>query len=74
MSSIPASGLVAPPPAAQKTAEAAADPTAADGIRATPGSGRLAVKDADGDYRPASTQATTPSSVQAVLTDIKLGG
>jgi hypothetical protein len=72
--SIPAAGTVAPPPAAQTAPDAALVPRAAGGDDTTTGSGNATVIDADDIYRPAFTQATTPSAVQAVLTDIKLGG
>jgi len=62
----------APTPPVQKTPDTAQDARAADGDYLKPGIGRSSVKDTDSDYRP--IPATVPSSVQAAVTDIKLGG
>jgi hypothetical protein len=63
-----------PPPAppVQKTPDVGQDARPADGDTLKPGIGRLTVKDGDGDYRP--IPATASASVQAAVTDIKLGG
>ncbi|SEE81262.1 hypothetical protein SAMN05444161_7265 [Rhizobiales bacterium GAS191] len=61
-------------PAVQKAQVVSTNARAADGDYKTKGVGRSAVKDADGDYKPTSTQATSSSPVQAALTLLKLGG
>ena len=61
-------------PAVQKTAPVASNDRAADGDYKTKGVGRSAVKDADGDYKPTTTQAQSSAPVQAALTLLKLGG
>ncbi len=70
--SVSSANPVASAPPVQKTPDASQDARAADGDYLTPGAGRSIDKDADGDYKP--TPATVSSSVQAALTDIKLGG
>ncbi|MGO9544491.1 MAG: hypothetical protein ACLPPF_06820 [Rhodomicrobium sp.] len=48
---------------------------AADGDYKTPGPGRSAVKDTDGDYKPtASVQSKASSAVQTAISTLKLGG
>ncbi|MFI5012351.1 MAG: hypothetical protein ACHQAY_08390 [Hyphomicrobiales bacterium] len=60
--------------AAHKTQAASPNARAADGDYKTKGVGRSTVKDADGDYKPTTSQAKSSSAVQAAVTGLKLGG
>ncbi len=73
--SIPAIGAAASVTQAQNSATSASTQRAADGDYKTPGPGRAAVKDSDGDYKSLSTAQTTSSSaVQAAISALKQGG
>jgi len=73
MSVSPTAPVSAPAPAQRILNNPGQDQRAADGDYPTPGPGRSAIKDADGDYKPTAAQMTS-SAVQAAVTDIKLGG
>jgi hypothetical protein len=48
---------------------------AADGDYVAPGAGTSKVKDSDGDYKPTATaQTMSSSSVQAAISNLKIGG
>ena len=47
----------------------------ADGDFTTPGAGHAPVKDSDGDYKPLATaQNLSSNSVQAAVSNLKVGG
>ncbi len=61
-------------PAATKTASNSTK-RAADGDYTAPGAGTSKVKDSDGDYKPTATAQTMSSnSVQAAISNLKIGG
>lgn len=76
MSISPVSSAAYTPAPTPTAAPAASNAKAADGDYLTKGAGRSAVKDSDGDYKPtqSSPAATSTSSVQAALTNLKTGG
>ncbi len=72
---ISAIGAAAPAGNARSSAATASTQRAADGDYTTPGTGRTAVKDSDGDYKAlASAQTTSSSAVQAAITALKQVG
>jgi hypothetical protein len=61
-------------PAVQNTPAVSQNARAPDGDYKTKGHHRSTVKDADGDYKPTTSQSTSSSAVQATLSNLKLGG
>jgi hypothetical protein len=72
--SVPSINSASNAAAVSKTQAPLQNARAADGDYKTKGIGRSTVKDADGDYKPASAQAQSTAAVQSALTRLKLGG
>ena len=72
--SVPSINSASNPAAVSKTQAPSQNARAADGDYKAKGIGRSTVKDADGDYKPASAQAQSTPAVQSALTRLKLGG